>query len=61
MNCISALQEIWNSESSTSEEAAREKEGLISKPFVYYLLNRYVLLAECKLETASDLSLTTRK
>ncbi|CAN1218678.1 Beta-adaptin-like protein A [Linum perenne] len=39
-NCISALEEIWNSESSTSEEAAREKEGLISKPFVYYLLNR---------------------
>ncbi|CAL1386428.1 unnamed protein product [Linum trigynum] len=39
-NCLSALQEIWNSESSTSEEAAREKEGLISKPFIYYLLNR---------------------
>ncbi|CAI0408526.1 unnamed protein product [Linum tenue] len=40
VNCLFALQEIWNSESSKSEEATREKEGLISKPFIYYLLNR---------------------
>ncbi|KAK7410358.1 hypothetical protein VNO78_01079 [Psophocarpus tetragonolobus] len=39
-NCLSALQEIWTLESSTSEEAARERETLLSKPIVYYLLNR---------------------
>ncbi|CAJ1973844.1 unnamed protein product [Sphenostylis stenocarpa] len=39
-NCLSALQEIWTSESSTSEEAAREREMLLSKPIVYHLLNR---------------------
>ncbi|XP_021597200.1 beta-adaptin-like protein A [Manihot esculenta] len=39
-NCLSALQEIWNSEASTSEEASREKEALISKPVIYYFLNR---------------------
>ncbi|KAG5031083.1 hypothetical protein JHK82_014696 [Glycine max] len=39
-NCLSALQEIWTLESSTSEEAARERETLLSKPVVYYLLNR---------------------
>ena len=42
-NCLSALQEIWSSEASTSEEASREREGLLSKTNVYYLLNRYVL------------------
>ncbi|CAL0327284.1 unnamed protein product [Lupinus luteus] len=39
-NCLSALQEIWTLESTTSEEAARERETLVSKPVVYYLLNR---------------------
>ncbi|KAE9587034.1 putative beta-adaptin appendage subdomain, AP complex subunit beta [Lupinus albus] len=39
-NCLSALQEIWTLESTTSEEAARERETLTSKPVVYYLLNR---------------------
>ncbi|KAI3717658.1 hypothetical protein L1987_69415 [Smallanthus sonchifolius] len=39
-NCLSALQEIWGVEASSSEEAAREKEALISKPIIYYLLNR---------------------
>lgn len=42
-NCLSALQEIWGTEASTSEEASREREALLSKPLVYYLLNRYVL------------------
>ncbi|GMJ15887.1 Adaptor protein complex protein 4B [Hibiscus trionum] len=39
-NCLSALQEIWSAEASTSEEALREREALISKPIIYYLLNR---------------------
>uniref|UniRef100_A0A251VLX7 Beta-adaptin-like protein n=1 Tax=Helianthus annuus TaxID=4232 RepID=A0A251VLX7_HELAN len=38
-NSLSALQEIWGTAAS-SEEAAREREGLISKPVIYYLLNR---------------------
>ncbi|XP_077219797.1 adaptin family protein [Tasmannia lanceolata] len=39
-NCLSSLQEIWSLEASTSEEASREREALLSKPVVYYLLNR---------------------
>ncbi|XP_076915605.1 beta-adaptin-like protein A [Bidens hawaiensis] len=39
-NCLSALLEIWGLEASSSEEAARERETLISKPIIYYLLNR---------------------
>ncbi|GFS35407.1 adaptin family protein [Actinidia rufa] len=39
-NCLSALQEIWSLEASKSEEASREKEALLSKPVVYYFLNR---------------------
>ncbi|KAG2699742.1 hypothetical protein I3843_07G203400 [Carya illinoinensis] len=39
-NCLSALQEIWSSEASSSEEASREREALLSKPVVYYFLNR---------------------
>ncbi|PON76494.1 AP-1, 2,4 complex subunit beta [Parasponia andersonii] len=39
-NCLSALQEIWSLEATTSEEASRERETLLSKPIVYYLLNR---------------------
>ncbi|XP_027353830.1 beta-adaptin-like protein A isoform X1 [Abrus precatorius] len=39
-NCLSALQEIWTLESSTSEEVAREREFLLSKPVVYHFLNR---------------------
>ncbi|KAI3977433.1 hypothetical protein MKX01_000346 [Papaver californicum] len=39
-NSLSALQEIWSLEASNSEEAFREREGLLSKPVVYYLLNR---------------------
>ncbi|KAG9455810.1 hypothetical protein H6P81_000318 [Aristolochia fimbriata] len=39
-NCLFALQEIWNLEAGSSEEASREREALLSKPIVYYLLNR---------------------
>ncbi|KAI5354673.1 PREDICTED: beta-adaptin [Prunus dulcis] len=39
-NCLSALQEIWSLEGSTSEEVSREREILLSKPVIYYLLNR---------------------
>ncbi|GAA0156355.1 membrane traffic protein [Lithospermum erythrorhizon] len=39
-NCLSALQEIWSLEASKSEEAAREREDLLSKQIIYYLLNR---------------------
>ncbi|KAA8521785.1 hypothetical protein F0562_012458 [Nyssa sinensis] len=39
-NCLSALQEIWSLEASTSEEASREREALLSKPIIYCLLNR---------------------
>ncbi|OIW14600.1 hypothetical protein TanjilG_32942 [Lupinus angustifolius] len=45
-NCLSALQEIWTLESTTSEEAARERETLTSKPVVYYLLNRQVIFQQ---------------
>ncbi|CAH8281953.1 unnamed protein product [Eruca vesicaria subsp. sativa] len=40
VNCLSALQEIWSLEASHSEEACREKESLLSKPVIYYFLNR---------------------
>ncbi|KAF2579911.1 hypothetical protein F2Q68_00000375 [Brassica cretica] len=39
-NCLAALQEIWSLEASHSEEACREKESLLSKPLIYYFLNR---------------------
>ncbi|KAK9273245.1 hypothetical protein L1049_018052 [Liquidambar formosana] len=39
-NCLSALQEIWSLEASSSEEASRDRETLLSKPVIYYLLNR---------------------
>jgi vesicle coat complex subunit len=39
-NCLCSLQEIWTLEASTSDEASREKEALLSKPIIYYLLNR---------------------
>jgi len=39
-NCLSALQEIWSLEASQSEEASREREALLSKPLIYYFLNR---------------------
>ncbi|KAM7493242.1 hypothetical protein LguiB_027851 [Lonicera macranthoides] len=39
-NCLSALQEIWSLEASTSEEASREREALLSKPVIYYFLNK---------------------
>ncbi|KAF4373625.1 hypothetical protein F8388_025319 [Cannabis sativa] len=35
-----ATSEIWTLEATTSEEASRERETLLSKPIVYYLLNR---------------------
>ncbi|KAJ6812580.1 beta-adaptin-like protein A [Iris pallida] len=38
-NCLSSLQEIWNLEAGT-EEASREREALLSKPVIYYFLNR---------------------
>lgn len=40
-NCLSALQEIWSLEGSASEEVSREREILLSKSVIYYLLNRY--------------------
>ncbi|CAI9093465.1 OLC1v1028968C1 [Oldenlandia corymbosa var. corymbosa] len=39
-NCLSGLQEIWSLEASKSEEAIRDREILLSKPVIYYLLNR---------------------
>ncbi|XP_042484653.1 beta-adaptin-like protein A [Macadamia integrifolia] len=39
-NCLSALQEIWSLEAGTSEEASREREAFLSKPVIYYFLNR---------------------
>ncbi|KAL3745311.1 hypothetical protein ACJRO7_014429 [Eucalyptus globulus] len=39
-NCLAALQEIWTLEASNSEEASREREALLSKPLIYYFLNR---------------------
>ncbi|XP_002516577.2 beta-adaptin-like protein A [Ricinus communis] len=39
-NCLCALQEIWSAEASTSEEALREKESLISKAVIFNFLNR---------------------
>ncbi|KAI4376306.1 hypothetical protein MLD38_014086 [Melastoma candidum] len=39
-NCLTTLQEIWALESGKSEEASREREALLSKPVIYYLLNR---------------------
>uniref|UniRef100_A0A1D1YPU2 Beta-adaptin-like protein n=1 Tax=Anthurium amnicola TaxID=1678845 RepID=A0A1D1YPU2_9ARAE len=45
-NCLSSLQEIWNLEAATSEEAARERETLLSKPLIYHLLNRIKVFNE---------------
>ncbi|KAL9226813.1 hypothetical protein vseg_002582 [Gypsophila vaccaria] len=39
-NCLSALQEIWSAEASSSEDASMERDALLSKPIVYYFLNR---------------------
>lgn len=39
-NCLCALQEIWGLEAIKSEEASTERETLLSKPIIYYLLNR---------------------
>ncbi|XP_074276520.1 beta-adaptin-like protein A [Silene latifolia] len=39
-NCLSALQEIWSAEASSSEEASMERDALLSKTIVYYFLNR---------------------
>ncbi|KAJ4953193.1 hypothetical protein NE237_030025 [Protea cynaroides] len=39
-NCLTALQEIWSLEAGTSEEASREREALLTKPVIYYFLNR---------------------
>lgn len=44
-NCLSALQEVWSAEASTSEDAAHEREALLSKPVIYYFLNRYALFS----------------
>ncbi|ONK67159.1 uncharacterized protein A4U43_C06F16630 [Asparagus officinalis] len=38
-NCLTALSEIWNLEAG-SDDASRGREALLSKPVVYYLLNR---------------------
>ncbi|CAA0821331.1 Beta-adaptin-like protein A [Striga hermonthica] len=40
-NCLTSLQEIWSLEAATSEEAAKERESLLSKSVIYYFLNRY--------------------
>lgn len=39
-NCLCSLQEIWGLEATKSEEASTERETLLSKPLIYYLLNR---------------------
>ncbi|KAL6530788.1 hypothetical protein OROGR_014648 [Orobanche gracilis] len=39
-NCLTSLQGIWSLEASTSEDAVKERECLISKPIIYYFLNR---------------------
>ncbi|KAL1557363.1 beta-adaptin-like protein A [Salvia divinorum] len=39
-NYLTSLQEIWSLEASTSKEAARERETLLSKSVVYYFFNR---------------------
>ncbi|XP_071692522.1 beta-adaptin-like protein A [Rutidosis leptorrhynchoides] len=54
-NCLSALQEIWGLEASSSEAAAREREALISKPIIYYLLNRIKEFSEWAQCTVLDL------
>ncbi|KAK1551026.1 hypothetical protein Q3G72_028765 [Acer saccharum] len=45
-NCLTALQEIWSAEASNSEDASREREALISKPVIYYFLNRMKVFSE---------------
>lgn len=39
-NCLSSLQEIWSLEAGNLETVSRERENLLSKQVVYYLLNR---------------------
>ncbi|PKU68405.1 beta-adaptin-like protein A [Dendrobium catenatum] len=39
-NCLSSLQEIWSLEAGNLEAVSREREALLSKQVVYYLLNR---------------------
>ncbi|XP_052188596.1 beta-adaptin-like protein A [Diospyros lotus] len=39
-NCLAALQEIWSLEASQSEKASMDRETLLSKPVIYYFLNR---------------------
>ncbi|KAK6927402.1 Clathrin/coatomer adaptor, adaptin-like, N-terminal [Dillenia turbinata] len=39
-NCLISLQEIWSAEASKLEESSKEREALLSKPVIYYLLNR---------------------
>ncbi|TMW87754.1 hypothetical protein EJD97_019520 [Solanum chilense] len=45
-NCLCALQEIWGLEATKSEEASTERESLLSKPLIYYLLNRFKEFSE---------------
>ncbi|KAG8381866.1 hypothetical protein BUALT_Bualt05G0017400 [Buddleja alternifolia] len=54
-NCLTSLQEIWSLEASTSEEAAREREALLSKPVIYYFLNRIREFSEWAQCTILDL------
>lgn len=37
---------MWSSEPSRVEDASKERESLLSKPTIYYLLNRYALSAQ---------------
>nr|ATG71013.1 AP4B [Cupressus duclouxiana] len=39
-SCLSSLQEILTLEGNASEEASKERELLLSKPVIYFLLNR---------------------
>lgn len=58
-NCLTSLQEIWSLEASTSEEAARERENLLSKPVVYYFLNRYQVQSRQYLDLLSRKQLSS--
>lgn len=39
-NCLCALQEILTQEGNNIEEVGLEKDFLMAKPIIYYLLNR---------------------
>lgn len=53
-NCLCSLQEIWGLEATKSEEASTERETLLSKPLIYYLLNRWIAVITMWLNTLSE-------